>query len=302
MWASSAGSLWGIGTAAAAVLAIGVSWQLAMRAPGSGLPASAPTVVAKDSAQESGATTVEFAPAEAKADKATSDEIDRQVASAPATTQPRLQAPPASMAEPMREESEQAVAAPKPFPDEHVVERNEAQLRDLDRARVADEKAGDDRRADSASAAMAQNAPAAAGAPADAMAEQAANANTATKQLENVTVTGSRLAAPPPPAPEAPPPPVLDSERSEQGLAKTAATGTLSAGAAADQGKLKESEDGARYRVRLDARLYPESWILKIRSRLKNGDTAGARASLRLYVEHYPHEPVPDNLKPLLDE
>jgi hypothetical protein len=64
----------------------------------------------------------------------------------------------------------------------------------------------------------------------------------------------------------------------------------------------EESPESARLRVRLDARLYPESWILKIRSRLRHGDVAGARASLKLFVEQYPHETVPTNLKPLLGE
>src|SRR5690349_1068585 len=59
LWAtSSAGSLWGFGTAAAAVLAVGVSWQLFMRAPTSNLPASAPAVVAESAEKDRDATSV----------------------------------------------------------------------------------------------------------------------------------------------------------------------------------------------------------------------------------------------------
>jgi hypothetical protein len=189
-----------------------------------------------------------------------------------------------------------ASAAPQPFLDEHVAQANEARTRD--QAQVAStEQYSNDLRADAASAksAVAENAPA----------ESAAN-----------TAGASAYAAAPAPAaaPAAPPP--ADAERREVSaadkpeLAKTTASAGLLAGAAAPTGAAEmqskqaaeESPEAVKHRVRLDARLYPESWILKIRSRLKHGDTAGARASLKLFVERYPQETVPNNLKPLLGE
>jgi TolA-binding protein len=102
--------------------------------------------------------------------------------------------------------------------------------------------------------------------------------------------------------------------REQEDFAKSSASSGLIAGGAApataavgqakaDSGQATaESPDATRRRVRADVRLYPESWIRKIRTRLKQGDTAGARASLKLFVETYPQEAVPENLKPLLGE
>ena len=58
----------------------------------------------------------------------------------------------------------------------------------------------------------------------------------------------------------------------------------------------------AKERVAADASLYPESWLAKIRTRLKDGDVDGARASLRLFVVKYPTQALPDDLKALLKE
>jgi len=98
--------------------------------------------------------------------------------------------------------------------------------------------------------------------------------------------------------------------QAQSAMAKTADSAGVLAGAAAPasqpEGQAtqadKETWVSARQRVRADARLYPESWILKIRSRLRRGDVIGARASLKLFVESYTQETVPSNLKPLLDE
>lgn len=295
LWAAnSAGSLWGLGTAAAAVLAVGISWQLFMRAPSSNLPASGPAIIAKDNAQDRDSTPVDFVSAAPKADQGVAA---NQMAPAPASEPMSAGQRAASAAQPMRQEQESkpvVAGAPQPFLDEHVAEANEARSRD--QAPVATtEQAADDLRSDSAAAksAIAENAPAesaadAAAAPAAAMASA--------------------------PAPAAPPP--MDAERREltaaqkPELAKTTADTGMLAGTAAPAAEAqmqskqagKESPEAAKQRVRLDVRLYPESWILKIRSRLKQGDVAGARASLKLFVEKYPQETVPDNLKPLLGE
>jgi hypothetical protein len=299
LWAtSSAGSLWGFGTAAAAVLAIGVSWQLFMRAPSGNFPASSPAIIAKDNAQDRDSTSVDFIAAAPKADQGIANQMAS--ASAPAS-QPMPQAQrAASAAEPMRQESKQLAApAPQPFLDEHVAEANEARARDKAESRAATtEQSSDDLRADAAAAkpVVAENAPA----------ESAASAGGA---------PAAAMAFAPPPA--APPPPA-DAERGEESAMEksavatttTANTGQLAGAAAAPVGQAEmqskpakiESVEEAKHRVRLDTRLYPESWILKIRSRLKNGDVVGARASLKLFVEHYPQETVPENLKPLLGE
>jgi hypothetical protein len=49
-----------------------------------------------------------------------------------------------------------------------------------------------------------------------------------------------------------------------------------------------------------DARLYPESWIERIRERVRQGDRAGARASLLRYQAMYPRHEIPADLAPLL--
>jgi len=297
LWASStAGSFWGFGTAAAAVLAVGVSWQMFMRAPSGNLPASAPAVIAKDDAQDRDSTSVDFVTVAPESDQGRAS--DRLASAAPATSRPTPERQrPAAVAEPMREESK-ALAAPQPqpFPDEHVAETDLARAREQPQA--GNEQYSRDLRADASAAksAEAENAPS--DSAANAMAAPAAATESALAQ---------KPAAPPPPA-----------ERRENAamqppapLAKTAdSAGLIAGGAAAPAGEAQaqskqadeESWDAARHRVRLDARLYPESWILKIRSRLKHGDVIGARASLKLFIEHYPHESVPSNLKPLLDE
>jgi len=288
LWAtSSAGSLWGFGTAAAAVLAVGVSWQMFMRAPTSNLPASGPAAITESTEKDRDTTSVDFVPAPKVAQLA-----EDQIASAPAS-QAVMQAPrPALAAEPMRQASKPIADAPQAFLDEHVDKANETRARDDGETRLAaSEQSSNDLRADAASAkrAIAENAPA-----------------------ENAA------AAPAPELAQAPASPPMDSERREQSdsaasassaMAKTTASTGLLAGAAAPAGQAEaeskqdtETAQDARHRVRLDARLYPESWILKIRSRLNHGDVAGARASLKLFVEHYPQETVPENLKPLLGE
>jgi hypothetical protein len=296
LWAtSSTGSFWAFGTAAAAVLAVGISWQMFMQAPMSNLPASAPAAVAKDEAQDRDSTTVDFVPAAPGLDQG---RVTDQVASAAATA-PKLEhqrAAPASPA-PMREEPKALAAqAPQPFPDEHVAETAAYGGRQASSA-TTEQKAAD-LRADSASAnnAVAENAPV----------DSAASA-----MAEPAEAPAPALAE----KPAAPPPVAADRReqttmQAQSAMAKTADGAGVLAGAAAPasqpEGQAKQADKeswvSARQRVRADARLYPESWILKIRSRLRRGDVIGARASLKLFVERYPQETVPSNLKPLLDE
>ena len=322
LWAtSSTGSFWAFGTAAAAVLAVGISWQMFMQAPTSNLPASGPAAIAKDEARDRDSTTVEFVPASPIADQGRA--VDQPIASAAAPPPPPMEsqriAPPA--VRPLQEERQaMAESAPMPFPDEHVAEMKASGGRQADQSAKTEQYA-DDLRTDAA--ARDSDGPAnepAATKPADA------SVASATRSLDRVEVTGSRIkenanaapaaAAAPSAAKPAAPPPVA-AERGEQttmqaqsAMAKTADSAGVLAGAAAPasqpEGQAKQADKeswvSARQRVRADARLYPESWILKIRSRLRRGDVIGARASLKLFVERYPQETVPSNLKPLLDE
>lgn len=83
------------------------------------------------------------------------------------------------------------------------------------------------------------------------------------------------------------------------GAAQPAPASNAALGAAATARADAVKED-LQQRVQADTRRYPESWLLKIRARLHEGDRAGARESLRLFVAKYPKHPVPDDLKPLL--
>lgn len=49
-----------------------------------------------------------------------------------------------------------------------------------------------------------------------------------------------------------------------------------------------------------DASLAPSAWLDRIRARLAVGDRDGARASLRRFHEHYPDTAIPDDLRVLL--
>lgn len=45
-----------------------------------------------------------------------------------------------------------------------------------------------------------------------------------------------------------------------------------------------------------DAALAPAAWFERIRERRRQGDIAGARASLHLFVQAYPDAPLPGDL------
>jgi hypothetical protein len=89
----------------------------------------------------------------------------------------------------------------------------------------------------------------------------------------------------------------------DRAVAEPAATGGMAKAAPAerDQATADDLAD-AKERVAADASLYPESWLARIRTRLKDGDVMGARASLRLFVAKYPTQAVPDDLKALLKQ
>jgi len=45
-----------------------------------------------------------------------------------------------------------------------------------------------------------------------------------------------------------------------------------------------------------DAKLAPDAWLDRIRERRRQGDSAGARASLRLFLQAHPEAPIPSDL------
>jgi Meckel syndrome type 1 protein len=234
---SATGSLWGIGSAAAAVLAIGIAWQR-MNPPMPTLPATSPAPVAED-VRNDGRLPVEF-----------KQEAPRQYDNSPPPAAPavianRIARPPVASAAPV---PAAATAFPQDSLDEHVAQRE-------------------------------LQAPAAMAAPALGVISGGAAADNQAAPAEpraeaQATSTDAYRA-------DAPAAKAMSAERDQ------AAMGSLA------------DADG---RVAPDTHLYPESWLLKIRTRLKDGDVEGARASLRLFVAKYPTQTVPDDLKALLKE
>jgi hypothetical protein len=258
--ATSTGALWGIGSAAAAILAVGVTWRV-LTPPDNGGPV--PRVVhvaaqASDQEQDQDSTTVDFV----QVPERTYDYAPPPPAMAEAAPkeQARRAVPPP---EPMAAPAAPATALPEPFLDEHVAQAKAARAED--------------------GALAAAPAPAMASAPAPAGEAAADSANSA--QLEEISVTGS----------------LARRERSDAGLAAEARAtdDRQQAGGARDA---IESSTAARERVLLDMRRPPDAWLLKIRARLREGDTSGARASLKLFVERYPQRSVPEDLRALLRE
>jgi len=254
-WLSSTGSLWGIGSAAAAVLAIGIAWQR-MNPPTMSLPATSPEPVAEESADD-GRLNVEF-----------KEETPRDYNHPPPPAAPVVAN--RAAAKPALPRADQP--APSAFPhdglDEHVAQ-------------------GGREIAIAPATPMAQTAPAVgalSGFASDAMAPAPrAEAQSDARQSASAGMDANVAAK------------AASAERDRAGtpLDTITVTGTR---------LQSESAESLRKRVATDERLYPESWLLRIHNRLKDGDVSGARVSLRLFVARYPQQPVPAELKPLLGE
>lgn len=102
--------------------------------------------------------------------------------------------------------------------------------------------------------------------PEAAFAESEAGARERASRQQEIVVSGSRLPAPPAALPAA----------------------------------VAEDAQPALPPVDEDARLTPESWLERVRERLRRGDRAGARASLVEYRRLYPRHEIPADLAPLL--
>lgn len=239
---------WAIGTAAAAVLAVGIGLQLRPE-QASGLPEGLPV----ENPGEPVATPLPPPPP------------------AEALPVPPPPPPPPAFAEPP------AASAPAPTPE------------------VMDEAAARERRIESAKAqaraAMDQQLQ-------QDSAEREAAERAQAERREEVEVTGSRRAMAPPPVAEAAPvaeplpapAPVAAAPPAPPAPVATPAPAAQSLGAA-----------GAAKAMPLppvdeDAALAPEAWLERIRERLRQGDRAGARASLLRLERTHPGFAIPDDL------
>jgi hypothetical protein len=271
LWASgSTGALWGIGSAAAAILAVGIGWKLTAP-PDDGLAVPRAVPVAADSASDQEATWVEFTPMpQAREDSASvappppppPAEVKPQAplrrAEPAIVAAPAPAAPPAAMAA--------APASPEPFPEAARAKSEEFQSS----GRTRDEEPA------SAVAQDAVASPAATAMGGDA----GRDAREAYSDRQRDKVLGGLAEA----AKAAPAPAVGERERSAQNAAREQAPA-----------------DGDA-RVEADAALAPADWLERVRARMKAGDGAGARASLRLFVARHPGHAVPTDLRPLLGE
>jgi len=115
-------------------------------------------------------------------------------------------------------------------------------------------------------------------------------------------------AAPPPPMPSMAPTPVPASAAMDEAAPAQQALRLRSAAADAPpasqtapiQQEPSAIEATPRPSLDDDARLSRQQWLERIRARWNEGDTEGARASLRRLVQVYPEAHIPRDLRPLL--
>ena len=264
LWAGgSSGALWGIGSAAAAILAVGIGWRLTTPPDSLPVPRALPTVV--DSASDQEAMPVEFKPQ----DQARRDDAP---AAAPPHPPPELKQelprrgvalpPPAPAAAP---------ASPEPFPQPEEY-------------RSAAPTASAVTEADAVGELDTTLAPPAAAA-SGAAAREARDAREAYSERQRDEVLG-RAAEVAKAAPASAPAP---------------ATAETSVGGR-EMNSVVVTGDPVPRRVAADANLAATDWLERIRARAKDGDTDGARASLRLFVQRHPDRTIPADLRPLLGE
>ena len=270
---ASAGALWGVGSAAAAVLALGVAWQLRYG-------------VADQAASEGARAPQAQLVSDAEEDQAVSVELGTQPADPPFVPPPpppppaesALAAKPAprfrdAPAQPARDAAATAAApaaapaSPEPFAADHLDEH------------VAQERA---KEATSAEA----------GARAEAQLEQKGFASDLAKQR---AAKAANAAPPPAPATAAPAP--ASSAEASAGLA----------GGAAAQATRGDDDSLGRIAVvgsakTEDSNRKPATWLADIRKLRDQGRLDEARASLVEFRKKYPKWVVPTDLAPLLSE
>ena len=272
---------WAIGTAAAAVLAVGIGIQL--RPP-----------LNREAAPASVSETVKPLPQARERMSVDLVEPDQAAAPPPASAPPqprratRTAPPPPPPPPPAIAPAPQAAAEAEAFPAPAAPPAPRAETADPSAAeeagapaaaaeqretRLRSEATDQARRAHQESYARRAQAKAAAQAPPRQDQAGDAAASGANRTLPQVGFT----------APAPAPAPVADAP-----AAAAAPVGEALADAAATADILPP--------VAEDARLAPDDWLDRIRERRRQGDSAGARASLRLFVQTHPEAPVPSDL------
>jgi hypothetical protein len=264
-WLASAGALWGIGGAAAAVLALGVSWQMMYPAPPSSLaePASAP---AMSEEADDAPVSIEF-----------KDQVPRDFDNSGPPPPPPLAKPaPSRRAQP-------AMNAPASAPPSEPLPQAFA-------ADSLDEHVASEADADSGVAAMAAPAPAAPPAPVVADRE-AYSAKSAAQERSNVE--GARKSATTATLESR-----TRSESAQAQLGRADARDQLGAAAesAADANATATGGLAAPSKQKL---LTASEWLDQIRKLRDANRREEAKASLVEFRRRYPHVAIPEDLKPL---
>lgn len=247
-------ALW-LGTAAASVLTIGIGWQVfqSMRAPIYELPADENVRSAQqiDNHDKNESLVVEITPA-----------------SEPLPTTP----PPAEESDPSDDFAASVANTAKPAPALPEIRQRESAER-LEMAEAAAKASVDEtaKRREQAAEMAVMAAPAPPPPPMAAAAPVASADSSELKEMDSVSVTGSRIKS-------------VDSEAGQpaRSLSRASGAGALSPG------------------IDEDAKLAPDLWLDAINDRLKRNDIEGAKASLKRYRETHPKLRIPEELLPLL--
>ena len=304
------GWVWGLSTAAAAVLAVGVLLKMHVQGrdqavtPPSEAPVAAQSVVgrpaamsAATNAEDTNATAAAAADArlaQSAAVDSKSKEAESRAQSAVATNTP----PSPQITKSERDEMKAAKSAAPPSPAIFA----SGTLAPLDKSASAP-----------ASNAAPQPFPAA-----PVMAPRTAHAAPPEREAAGgfaKTAAADQLSSPSAPAPPPPlpgttstsqlrPVPVTSPPESAQ-MQESQKAGDARKDAALDRvevtgSRLKRAAESARLpAVDDDAKLSPSQWLGRIRARVDAGDSAGARESLRRYAVRFPDAWVPPDLAPL---
>ncbi len=281
---ASAGALWGIGSAAAAVLALGVAWQLRYGVGDTAaLRERAPSAhMVSDSAE----------------DESVQVELPAQAANAPMSPPPaeaplRRQLPSQPVAAAPTAAPAPAAAEPEPFAADREDDRNVASVAAEEQLAQQQEALRDKEK---------QSAAAAEGARAELEMKSRSDAE--------VAKSGYANAAPPPPPPAAyrpaavgggflaaQSPPKAAAAGSAAPAASRAESGALDSVATTQAAKPESSKTEAAPAARK-----PATWLADIRKLRDEGKIVEARAALVEFHKKYPKWVIPTDLAPLLSQ
>jgi len=286
---ASAGALWGIGTAAAAVLALGVVWQMRFGIHDESIQRErAPSAHVVSDVAEDDSVQVEFPAQVQNAPMSPPPPMDAAKPAEPAESRLRRQAQPTRAAP----AAAPAAAAPEPFAADQAAAASSSELQAEQAAKLRDEER--------ASAAAAEEG--ARAKQADEMKER--------NELAAKSATYANAAPPPPPpaayrpaavgggfvAAQSPPKPQAGAAAAEApapALAR-ADTGALDAVGAAS-GQVAKTEAAPVPKK-------PATWLADIRKLRDQGKTQEARAALVEFRKKYPKWVIPTDLAPLLSQ